>query len=311
MDKMKTIAFSFFSGSIKPDEEVLLNSFLSESSANKAKLDEWEREWVSIGCPSEFTEKALSRINAKIDNKKRNWWHYASVAAAAILACVVAFSIYFETPTEVKYVSYSTGAGEVKRIELNDGTLVILNAMTTLNVPETMEGGRSVTLDGEAWFEVKSDTENPFTVISGLQRIVVTGTKFNVSAYGSDQKFITTLYEGRVNIYIEIDSITLKPREMVVYDLSNRNLSVTSAVDADASAWIQGFIIYDNIPVSDLCMILERKFGVHISVASDSVAQEKVSVSFRNGETLEQITSVLATLTSLTPNYENGKIVLE
>src|SRR5690606_38970298 len=78
----------------------------------------------------------------------------------------------------------TTPNGGQYQINLSDGTLVLLNAASTLTYPaEFGENTREVILDGEAYFEVTKDPEKPFIVRTAKQRIEVLGTSFNINAY--------------------------------------------------------------------------------------------------------------------------------
>ena len=60
--------------------------------------------------------------------------------------------------------------------------------------------GRSVQLDGEAYFEITRDSLKPFIVKSKRLDIKVLGTSFNVKAYGMDETTDVTLVSGKVNV---------------------------------------------------------------------------------------------------------------
>lgn len=88
----------------------------------------------------------------------------------------------------------------------NDGNVgrrnkVYLNADTKLTYPEQFVGKeRKVSVEGEAYFEVKKDAKKPFIVDVASMQIKVLGTSFNVNAYPTESKVLTTLDEGSVKI---------------------------------------------------------------------------------------------------------------
>lgn len=58
-----------------------------------------------------------------------------------------------------------------------------------------------MTLDGEAYFEVSSDKDHPFSVNVGDMEVTATGTEFNVEAYsGTSQR--VTLVTGKLGISV-------------------------------------------------------------------------------------------------------------
>ncbi len=86
------------------------------------------------------------------------------------------------------------------RLTLADGTRVWLNSETTLEYPISFsETARSVSLSGEAYFEVVPD-DKPFIVNTESQKIQVLGTSFNVSDFGDLEESSITLVEGKVEV---------------------------------------------------------------------------------------------------------------
>ena len=102
------------------------------------------------------------------------------------------------------------------RYELPDGSVVWLNAGTTLRYPTVFKkDNRSVELKGEAYFEIQADQERPFYVNTqnGLS-VYVYGTKFNVNAYENDDYVETVLEKGKVNVITpNRETIVLTPGE--------------------------------------------------------------------------------------------------
>lgn len=292
MKDFKKIAFSYFSGTITPENEIVLQEFIKQDKDHL--MQKWEEEWIQMGCPSVYTSSALRRVNRRI--QINSFWKYATAAAAVVLVCIATFSYIYkaETPAE-EYITYTTAAGEVMHITLPDSSYVVLNAESSLKVASDMSVKRYVELSGEAWFEVEADTERPFEVASGeMQKVVVTGTKFNVTAYPEDKEFFTTLLEGKVKVCTEKDTVVLMPYEKSALFVSDSTLTKLQANAIEAKAWVNGDIIYSDIAVNQLLHKLERKFGVTIQ-GGDSITDE-LSVSFRNNESLEQVMEVVASL---------------
>jgi transmembrane sensor len=90
--------------------------------------------------------------------------------------------------------------GKRSDITLADGTRIWLNAGSQFSYPVNFNGKtREVYLAGEAFFEVKTDPEKPFYVITGDMKIRVTGTRFNVISYANDPTTQAVLLSGKVS----------------------------------------------------------------------------------------------------------------
>ncbi|PMV74965.1 FecR family protein, partial [Pseudomonas sp. GW101-1A09] len=83
-------------------------------------------------------------------------------------------------------------------ITLPDGTKVWLNAATTLKYPSRFTSNeRKVEIDGEAYFEVTKNEQQPFKVVlSDSSVVTVLGTHFNVMSYNNELEKQVTLLEG-------------------------------------------------------------------------------------------------------------------
>ena len=106
-------------------------------------------------------------------------------AAAAVVAFFVVGALFLyrgATAEALRFAtdverSWTTGAKERMRVMLPDGTRVMLNGGTTLAYAKADFGraAREVRLDGEAFFEVATDSTRPFVVQGGELRVTVRG----------------------------------------------------------------------------------------------------------------------------------------
>lgn len=108
----------------------------------------------------------------------------------------------YEQSNVVAYHTVSTPKGGQYRLTLPDDTRVWLNAASSITFPTSfLEKTRSVSITGEAYFEVTHNTSKPFLVtVNGKEKIEVLGTHFNVHAYTDGDKFKTSLLEGAIRI---------------------------------------------------------------------------------------------------------------
>lgn len=105
-------------------------------------------------------------------------------------------------------------AGQRACITLQDGTIVWLNAQSTLIYPSHFYGKeRIVSITGEAFFEVSKDKEKPFIVTAQDAKIRVLGTKFNVYSYPDTKQIKTSLIEGAVQVFYKSKQVILRPNE--------------------------------------------------------------------------------------------------
>ena len=163
-----------------------------------------------------------------------------------------------------KINTLSTAKGETYQVRLPDGSLVWLNAASSLTYSANLveRGKRRVRLDGEGYFEVAKDKAHPFVVESRGQEVEVLGTHFNVNAYNDEDKIKTTLFEGSVKVFHTNNEILLKPGEQAT--LSENKLSVSEADTEEVLAWKDGDFIFNREPIESVMRKLERWYDIEV-----------------------------------------------
>jgi len=163
--------------------------------------------------------------------------------------------------------------GKRTDIVLADGTRIWLNSGSKLSYPNDFTtDSREVYLSGEAYFEVKANPDKPFYVITRDIRIKVFGTSFNVSSYDEDKTIETVLVEGKISAgrnRLFAKSTSLVPGERMTYDKEDENI-ITDEVDVRVySSWVNGYLIFENVPIVEIFKKLERYYNKKIEVETD------------------------------------------
>jgi len=157
--------------------------------------------------------------------------------------------------------------GEYK-ITLPDGTNVYINAASSLIYPTHFNAKeRSVTLSGEAYFEVAKNSNAPFKVnVLNKQSVDVLGTSFDISAYADDAQIQTTLIDGAVKVVSQKSSVVLKPGEMAVNDLNSFRFKITNVDTTEVLAWKNGYFIFNNESLKSIMTKISRWYDVDITI---------------------------------------------
>ncbi len=160
--------------------------------------------------------------------------------------------------------------GKRSEITLADGTHIWLNSGSQLSYPsEFSSKSREVYLSGEAFFDVTPDAHKPFFVVTRDFKIRVLGTQFNVSSYSDDKTVQTVLVKGKVvasKNKLFAKTIELEPGERIVYNKDDDSM-VKDKVDVQLYAsWVNGYLIFENEPTTEVFKKLERYYNQHIIV---------------------------------------------
>ena len=145
-------------------------------------------------------------------------------------------------------------------------------------------------LVGEAYFDVKRDSIQPFKVIANDMEVEVLGTQFNISNYPQETFVRTVLVEGSVRLNSKnIDKqVLLKPNQMAEMNKTASKISVADVKPSLYVGWTQGKLIFRNNSFDEICRALERKYAVKIELNNDRLKTAFFDASF-DVETLEEV----------------------
>ncbi|GHT31586.1 iron dicitrate transporter FecR [Bacteroidia bacterium] len=221
--------------------------------------------------------------------------HIAAVLLFPLLTSTITLSyLYMKDKNDIVYYTVQSAPGIVSQMELPDKSKVWLNAGSTLRYPSHFTNKeRVVYLDGEGYFEVKSDIENPFFVIANHDvRVKAFGTKFNVRSYTDDSGVEATLESGAINVIFNNQSISLHPNEIINVDTSNGNINYDKDVSHEKTAWKDGRLLFRNTPLAEVIKSLSRRYNVDIEIQGSSSIEYKFRASFTT-ETIMQVLDYL------------------
>jgi ferric-dicitrate binding protein FerR (iron transport regulator) len=169
--------------------------------------------------------------------------------------------------SEVVWNTMTTARGRQFRLVLPDGSRVWLNAASSIRYPTAFTAkNRVVELQGEAYFEIARNPEQPFRVaLNPETEVQVLGTAFNVSNYaGGSETTRTTLVEGAVRIRSFNHSQILKPGEQA-WTAPAGNIQVVGNVDTEqVLAWKNGLFNFNGAGIKEVMQQLERWYDIEV-----------------------------------------------
>ncbi|WP_083640112.1 FecR domain-containing protein [Pseudomonas sp. PA15(2017)] len=180
------------------------------------------------------------------------------------------------------YADVATAPGEVRTLELEDGSILTLNGATALDWT-LGEGRREVRLyRGEVDLQVAKDASRPFVVEAGPARIRVTGTRFDVDYDGRDVVLAVT--EGQVQASDATGlPLPVGANQQVLW--SGDHLQAVQPLDARQQlAWQRGKLVFRAQPLSEVFAALERSHRQRVIFLDDSVRELKVTGVFAHDD---------------------------
>ncbi len=169
------------------------------------------------------------------------------------------------TAQAVVYNKITTPRGGQYQVTLQDGTIVWLNAASSLKYPSVFTGKiREVELTGEAYFDVARNIDQPFIVRFQQTHVRVLGTAFNIMAYDDEPAGAqTTLISGRVAVRAGERELTLEPGKMAlsgVEELTEKDADIPQAI-----AWKNGEIALNNADLGNMMRQISRWYDVNVT----------------------------------------------
>lgn len=257
--------------------------------------------------------RMLQRLQGSLPVKRTRLYWMIPLRVAAMLLVVLgaAFLFYMWPHATITYSTITNSSGQIKKVQLPDGSTVWLNAATTLRYAHAFGQHRRLQLDGEAYFDVTHDLGHPFVVESGGVHITVVGTRFNVSGYAAANRTIVSLLQGKVSITsAEKELAVLEPLTQMEWDRSTKKVK-TNPIDTTAVvAWKTGRLQFGGQPLSEIVQTLERWYGVRFRFADPGLGECRYYMGFDSHIPLKDLLALLAEITRLNFAVDKQTIII-
>jgi transmembrane sensor len=263
---------------------------------------EWNHFLKQIDSSKSDNVRTLSPV------KTYSMWMRA--AAALVLVVLSGFIInYFISANKTTLIETADATQE---ITLPDGSHVTLNKNSQLSYStDFVKETRNVSLQGEAFFDVRRDPKKPFVINTNEATIEVLGTSFNVQAYDSKNQLEVVVATGTVKLSVPNakQEVTLQAGDRGVYERSEKYLTQITNTDINFLAWKTRKLIFMETDLRTVIETINNTYQTNITIAVDLPATCVVTVTF-DQQSIEAILNVLKTTLNLSYRTENGKIII-
>ncbi len=336
------LLFRYFADECSPEEEAAVEEWVAEAEPHRDHFEEMRRLWT-------LTERSASnwevdRMWASLSNriqeengssegrkerrardpkrrrKRPSWQMGARAAAGLVVAVVIATVSWFvfssgpQSPSgetaQAEAQTYHTDEGERARVQLSDGSQVVLNAKSRLTVQPFTDSTRDVSLEGEALFTVSKDRDRPFRVRADGSVTRVLGTVFSVAAYPGEDTVDVVVAEGKVQLRSE--------RAQRGVDLTARERGRLAARDTLATedvvdptqflAWTEGRLVFRDAPFHEVARRLGRQYGLEVQKADPSLRVDRLNATFSTDQSASEVLSIVARTLSLEYSREEKTV---
>lgn len=180
------------------------------------------------------------------------------------------------------------------QLVLADGTRVWLNAFSRLVFPAAFSGTqREVFLEGEGYFEVARNTQQPFIVHTGATSTRVLGTAFNIRHF--DAAVVTTLRSGKVQVEAGAQTLVLQPDEQSTFLPEDGSLQKKTVDTRDFLAWVDGDLYFDAASLGKITESLSRYYDYTFEFDNAATRNLSFTLDMPRPTTLQEVLTQLKT----------------
>jgi ferric-dicitrate binding protein FerR (iron transport regulator) len=230
--------------------------------------------------------------------------------AATVLLLMATGGILYHYSAH-KTLRYET-AGNTQIIALPDGSQVTLNRHTLLSYDRDFgTRNRTVSLEGEVFFEVKPDAKRPFIILTQNTRVQVVGTSFNVNAYDSLNEVEVIVKTGIVSFGATAGSekVQLVAGQKGVYSKATEKVASTANDDVNFLSWNTRRLVFVESDLRSVVESLKKTYRAEIVIDTDIPVTCSVTVTFDH-QSLESVLRVLESTLNLKYTVDGNKIVI-
>jgi len=274
-----------------PGLEAEFHAWLAESNEHRRAFDRMTRAWEQAG---KIRMRARDEV-ADVRKERRSRFMPWGAALAATLVLAVITAVYYWRDN-----AFATGVGQRQVRVLRDGTRIVLNTDTRIELHYDEHVRRVRLIRGEAWFDVSKHPTWPFLVSVGDEEIRALGTSFIVR-HDNDEDLSVTLVDGQISVspIAQNDEAPSKAPQVLA---PGQRLIISRhqppALDrpelSRVTAWERGRVEFDDTPLEAATTEMNRYNSTHIRVSDVEVAKLRVGGVFRAGDSDEFVKIVTA-----------------
>lgn len=261
-----------------------------------------ERAWQRIAAVQGTLNIAASPVNATIAHAALTVRGSARRKQAVRLLGVIFFAgtscwvIQRQPAWRAWHADFDTAVGQQKTLYLEDGTELVLNTSTAVNLYFNDRERRIELIRGEILVTTAKDSHavaRPFLVDSREGRMQALGTVFSVQEL--DDNVRLAVFDGAVQVWPK----RMSDQSLVVHAGEQLQFAATSlpavvAADKAVIAWKDNMLIVKGMRLDDFLRELNR-YSTATLVCDDSVAQLRISGSYP----LHNIDTIVETLSAM------------
>lgn len=301
------------SGEASEDSLLEIEMWRAADAANDAAWERMAAIWN--GSAAIAANPAIDAMReaalARSPSRRPRWQDWRPLALAASLVLVVGGALWLGSGGDMPWTGPDGGAqiagaggaqwspetrtriGQIRPVELGDGTVVTINTDSALRTAISGTERRVALSRGEAYFQVARDVRRPFSVESGGVTVTALGTAFAVRNTGD--AVLVTLIEGRVSVASAEtgEDLVLTPGSQLRANAAGFKVQKVDA--ARAVGWTHGTLDFNQAPLAAVVEEMNRYASRPVVLTDPGLAGQPITGVFRTGEQDRFVDMLVAT----------------
>jgi ferric-dicitrate binding protein FerR (iron transport regulator) len=268
-------------------------------------------------------ERGLKKLRRKLNEKnslprkpriyERNIARFHAWKMVASIVFIITVSVYLTVSfwgQSSNLTNYSTSNFEQRILKLPDGSVVRLNRNSEIEFKDNFfNGARTVRLEGEAFFNVTENPDQPFIVQIGDAVVKVLGTSFNVK---KRNEVLVAVEEGLVSLrhknQEENHAFNLTAGQVGLYQQGGEQIKIIETDIENYMSWINGYMDFNNVSFGQVIQQLEYIYGQKFELQDSSLSTLRLSVYTERLE-MEEVLRSIAKAMDLDFETHGGTII--
>jgi ferric-dicitrate binding protein FerR (iron transport regulator) len=315
MDKneFRRLMDNYLEGELSPEELKLLQRWYDSFDESVIGVPGMENEETTQKLKAELDARIFQTVSGSSKDampiRKLKIWQWA--AAILLIAAFSSVLLFFvvegrhndkEAAKFAQYPTYhkvNTGIRQIKKLSLPDGSIIHLNANSTIRVPTQLgHHKRAVFLDeGEAYFEIARDSLRPFIVQTQALRVKVLGTAFNIKSYKTMKDVTVAVQHGRVQVSDARQLLEeLSANKGLIYGKEDGRKNIVDLKSANVDAWIGGIVHLEKAVFEELAQAMYNLYGVHLKSKDPRTAHNHYNMTLRSDRPLNEVMAIICNI---------------
>lgn len=216
-----------------------------------------------------------------------------ALCCTAVVIVGVGWSQWQKLPTFTQ--TYATERGQRLNVPLPDGSELVLDSDTQVRVTLYRDRREVRLSDGQAMFNVTSDSTRPFEVLAGSTCVTVVGTRFSVRylTHGvSAGEVDIEVEEGHVRVANAVPKADTQqgstPTDLfagqtVHVSASGTTSEATAISPGNIALWRKGLVRFVNTPLADALQEMERYGATNLVIREPDVGALPIGGTYQIG----------------------------